>query len=62
MACFTRSGTVCRIFQREKVEEFQLLQLTMGTLKEMGVHAIGPRRRMIHAIDQLSQHYYFKAF
>lgn len=55
-------GQFVDIFQREKVEEFQLLQLTMGTLKEMGVHAVGPRRKLIHAIDQLSQPYYFKAF
>lgn len=55
-------GQFVDIFQREKVEEFHLLQLTMGTLKEMGAHAVGPRRKLIHAIDRLSQPYYFKAF
>lgn len=55
-------GQFVDIFQREKVEEFHLLQLTMGALKEMGAHAVGPRRKLIHAIDRLSQPYYFKAF
>ncbi|GLJ53249.1 hypothetical protein SUGI_1134860 [Cryptomeria japonica] len=50
------------IFQREKVDEFRLLQLTMATLKEMGAHAVGPRRKLIHAIDCLSQPYHFGAF
>eukprot|EP01018_Ginkgo_biloba_P031331 Gb_01244 [translate_table: standard] len=55
-------GQFVEIFQREKIKEFQLLQLTMGTLKEMGAHAVGPRRKLIHAIDQLSRPYYFEAF
>ena len=50
------------IFQREKVEESQLLQLTMGTLKEMGVHVVWPQINLIHVIDQRRQPYYFKAF
>lgn len=50
------------IFQREKVDEFCLLQLTMATLKEMGSYAVGPRRKLIHAIDCLSQPYNYRAF
>ncbi|KAG9453265.1 hypothetical protein H6P81_006169 [Aristolochia fimbriata] len=47
------------IFQRENVDKLQLLNLTMGTLKDMGATAVGPRRKLIHAIDRLSQPYYF---
>ncbi|XP_068644129.1 uncharacterized protein [Aristolochia californica] len=47
------------IFQRENVDKLQLLNLTMGKLKDMGAVAVGPRRKLIHAIDRLSQPYYF---
>ncbi|XP_068669307.1 uncharacterized protein [Aristolochia californica] len=47
------------IFQRENVDKLQLLNLTMGKLNDMGATAVGPRRKLIHAIDRLSQPYYF---
>lgn len=55
LSCFTK------VFEREKVGKYQLVNLTMRTLKEMGMDAVGPRRKLIHAIDRLCQPYYFKA-
>eukprot|EP00262_Sarcandra_glabra_P009930 TRINITY_DN24764_c0_g1_i1.p1 TRINITY_DN24764_c0_g1~~TRINITY_DN24764_c0_g1_i1.p1 ORF type:complete len:329 (-),score=49.50 TRINITY_DN24764_c0_g1_i1:308-1294(-) len=49
------------MFQRENIDKYQLLDLTMGKLKDMGAVAVGPRRKLIHAIDRLCQPYYFKS-
>ncbi|KAK9170219.1 hypothetical protein Syun_002359 [Stephania yunnanensis] len=51
-----------QIFRRNNMNKFQLLSLTMSKLKDMGADAVGPRRKLIHAIECLSQPYYFKAF
>nr|XP_029121117.1 uncharacterized protein LOC105043076 isoform X1 [Elaeis guineensis] len=50
-----------RIFEREKLGVYQLVNLTMSKLKDMGADAVGPRRKLIHALDRLCQPYYFKA-
>lgn len=50
-----------KVFEREKVQKYQLVNLTMSMLKEMGTDAVGPRRKLIHAIDCLCQPYYLKA-
>ncbi|KAG1346831.1 putative Connector enhancer of kinase suppressor of ras 2 [Cocos nucifera] len=49
------------IFEREKLGVYQLVNLTMSELKDMGADAVGPRRKLIHALDRLCQPYYFKA-
>lgn len=41
------------IFQSKSINKYQLANLTMEKLKEMGSHAVGPRRKLIHAIDCL---------
>ncbi|KAJ0985955.1 hypothetical protein J5N97_004311 [Dioscorea zingiberensis] len=53
----TRFSTV---FDREKFSLYQLVSLTMSKLKDVGVDAVGPRRKLIHAIDRLCQPYYIK--
>lgn len=52
-------GQFIQIFKRENIDKIQLLNLTMGELKDMGATAVGPRRKLIHAIDTLCQPYYF---
>ncbi|KAL4193034.1 hypothetical protein AMTRI_Chr06g174870 [Amborella trichopoda] len=49
------------LFHTQKIDGIQLLELTMAKLKDMGANAVGPRRKLIHAIDNLSQPYYYKA-
>ncbi|WOK95672.1 hypothetical protein Cni_G04379 [Canna indica] len=51
-------GQFIRIFEREKVGIYQLVNLTMGKLKDMGADAVGPRRKLIHAVECLSKPYY----
>ncbi|KAK6944167.1 Sterile alpha motif domain [Dillenia turbinata] len=43
-----------RIFQGKKAHKFQLVNLTMKRLKDMGADAVGPRRKLMHAIESLS--------
>ncbi|KAK9289733.1 hypothetical protein L1049_007892 [Liquidambar formosana] len=50
-----------RIFRGKSVNKFQLVNLTMKKLKDMGADAVGPRRKLMHAIDCLCQPYCFKA-
>ncbi|KAF6169883.1 hypothetical protein GIB67_034275 [Kingdonia uniflora] len=50
-----------QIFRKKNVKNIQLLSLTMEKLKDMGADAVGPRRKLIHAIDCLSQSYCFRA-
>ncbi|XXG81078.1 hypothetical protein AAC387_Pa09g1797 [Persea americana] len=52
-------GQFIQMFQREKIGKLQLLNLTMGKLKDMGANAVGPRRKLMHAIDCLCQPCYF---
>ncbi|OVA00856.1 Sterile alpha motif domain [Macleaya cordata] len=48
-------GQYVQMFRGRNVnDKFQLLNLTMGKLKDMGVIAVGPRRKLMHAIDCLS--------
>ncbi|GMH23026.1 hypothetical protein Nepgr_024869 [Nepenthes gracilis] len=49
-----------RVFQRRKLSNFQLVNLSMKKLKDMGAHAVGPRRKLMHAIDCLGQPYCFE--
>ncbi|XP_020267835.1 uncharacterized protein LOC109843311 isoform X2 [Asparagus officinalis] len=51
-----------KVFEREKVGKYELVNLTMSMLKDMGTDAVGPRRKLIHAIDGLCQPDCFKAF
>lgn len=48
------------IFQGKNVNKFQLVNLTMKKLKDMGADAVGPRRKLMHAIDCLCQPYCFE--
>lgn len=48
-------GQFVRIFQRKSVNKFQLVNLTMKKLKDMGANAVGPRRKLIHAINCVCQ-------
>ncbi|XP_062195495.1 uncharacterized protein LOC133898781 [Phragmites australis] len=46
-------GWFVDILDSEKLGMYQLVSLTMNQLKEMGLVAVGPRRKLIHAIDSL---------
>lgn len=48
------------IFQSRSVNKFQLANLTMQKLKDMGAVAVGPRRKLMHAIDCLCQPHCFE--
>lgn len=41
------------LFQEQKIEEGDLPRLTMSSLKEIGVQAVGPRRKLIWMIEHL---------
>lgn len=49
-----------KIFQRRSVNKFQLANLTMQKLKDMGTDAVGPRRKLMHAIDCLCEPHCFQ--
>ncbi|KAF4369049.1 hypothetical protein F8388_013378, partial [Cannabis sativa] len=49
-----------RIFQRKGLSKFHLVNLTMKKLKDMGANAVGPRRKLMHAIDCICQPYCFE--
>lgn len=49
-----------RIFQGKILGMYQLANLTMKKLKDMGASAVGPRRKLIHAIDCVCQPYCFE--
>ncbi|XP_047318858.1 uncharacterized protein LOC124922172 [Impatiens glandulifera] len=51
-----------KIFERKSIGKFQLVNMTMEKLKDMGAHAVGPRRKLMHAIDCLCQPHCFEAF
>lgn len=50
------------IFQRKSINKFQLVSLTMKKLKDMGANAVGPRRKLIHAIECVCQPYSSETF
>lgn len=52
-------GQFVRIFQRKGLSKFQLVNLTMKKLKDMGANAVGPRRKLMHAIDCFCQPCFF---
>jgi hypothetical protein len=53
-------GWFIDILDSEKLGMYQLVSLTMNQLKEMGLVAVGPRRKLIHAIDSLSRLHQFE--
>uniref|UniRef100_A0A2P2J529 Uncharacterized protein MANES_08G038100 n=1 Tax=Rhizophora mucronata TaxID=61149 RepID=A0A2P2J529_RHIMU len=53
-------GQFVRIFHGKSVDKFQLVNLTMKKLKDMGANAVGPRRKLMHAIDCICQPYCFE--
>nr|KAJ0221732.1 hypothetical protein LSAT_V11C200087570 [Lactuca sativa] len=46
-------GQFVKIFRCKRVGKMQLVNLTMKKLKDMGAVAVGPRRKLMHAIDCL---------
>ncbi|KAK9061489.1 hypothetical protein SSX86_018670 [Deinandra increscens subsp. villosa] len=46
-------GQFVKIFRCKRVGKMQLVNLTMKKLKDMGADAVGPRRKLMHAIDCL---------
>ncbi|KAL3628117.1 hypothetical protein CASFOL_027163 [Castilleja foliolosa] len=53
-------GHFVKIFRTRSVSKFQLANLTMKKLKDMGIVAVGPRRKLIHAIDCLCEPHCFQ--
>ncbi|KAL8132172.1 hypothetical protein AgCh_007893 [Apium graveolens] len=47
-------------FRGRRISKFHLVNLTMNKLKDMGVLAVGPRRKLMHSIDCLCQPHCFK--
>lgn len=54
-------GQFVRLFQGKNVNKFQLVNLTMKKLKDMGADAVGPRRKLMHAIECVCQPYCLEA-
>lgn len=50
-------GQFVRIFRCRRINEFQLANMTMKKLKDMGAAAVGPRRKLMHAIDCICDPY-----
>jgi len=46
-------GVFVGLFEERNIDEEALVQLTMEALKEMGVYAVGPRRKLIWEIQNL---------
>lgn len=54
-------GRFVKVFHRRKVGKFHLTNLTMEKLKVMGgTNAVGPRRKLMHAIDCLCEPHCFQ--
>ncbi|KAL0346937.1 UNVERIFIED_CONTAM: hypothetical protein Scaly_1709700 [Sesamum calycinum] len=49
-----------KVFQRRSITKFQLANLTMKKLKDMGTDAVGPRRKLMHAINCLCEPHCFQ--
>ncbi|KAH6802830.1 hypothetical protein C2S51_034276 [Perilla frutescens var. frutescens] len=49
-----------KVFQRRRVSKFHLANLTMQKLKDMGTDPVGPRRKLMHAIDCLCEPHCFQ--
>ncbi|KAL9270530.1 hypothetical protein AKJ16_DCAP15063, partial [Drosera capensis] len=50
-----------KIFKGKVVSRLQVANLSMKKLKDMGALAVGPRRKLMHALDCLCQPYCFEA-
>ncbi|KNA06878.1 hypothetical protein SOVF_177020 [Spinacia oleracea] len=50
------------ILRAKNVNKFHLADLSMKKLKDMGAHAVGPRRKLIHAIDCVCQPYSYAPY
>nr|BAD05261.1 hypothetical protein [Oryza sativa Japonica Group]BAD05621.1 hypothetical protein [Oryza sativa Japonica Group] len=50
------------ILDSEKLGMHQIVSLTMNQLKDMGLDAVGPRRKLIHGIESVSQPNEFEMF
>ncbi|XP_004303425.1 PREDICTED: uncharacterized protein LOC101310237 [Fragaria vesca subsp. vesca] len=48
-----------KIFQRKGFSKFHLVNLNMKKLKDMGANAVGPRRKLMHAIECFCQPSYY---
>lgn len=55
-------GWFVNILDSEEMGMYQIVSLTMNQLKEMGLIAVGPRRKLIHAIDSLCKPRQFEMF
>lgn len=55
-------GWFVSILDSEEMGMYQIVSLTMNQLKEMGLVAVGPRRKLIHGIDSLSKPRQFEMF
>ncbi|XP_006659369.1 uncharacterized protein LOC102720348 [Oryza brachyantha] len=55
-------GWFVDILDSEKLGMYQIVSLTMNQLKDMGLDAVGPRRKLIHAIECVSQPNQFEMF
>ncbi|GAB2235623.1 hypothetical protein Droror1_Dr00026054 [Drosera rotundifolia] len=49
-----------KVFKGKVVSRLQLANLSMKKLKDMGALAVGPRRKLMHALDCLCQPYCFE--
>ena len=55
-------GWFVNLLDSEEMGMYQIVSLTMNQLKEMGLIAVGPRRKLIHAIDSLCKPRQFEMF
>ncbi|VAI88683.1 unnamed protein product [Triticum turgidum subsp. durum] len=55
-------GWFVKILDSEGIGMYQMVSLTMSQLKEMGLIAVGPRRKLIHAIDSICKPGQFEMF
>ncbi|KAM3211655.1 hypothetical protein ACQJBY_065034 [Aegilops geniculata] len=55
-------GWFVKKLDSEGIGMYQMVSLTMNQLKEMGLVAVGPRRKLIHAIDSLCKPGQFEMF
>ena len=55
-------GWFVNILDTEEMGMYQIVSLTMNQLKEMGLNAVGPRRKLIHAIDSICKPRQFEMF
>ncbi|GAA0152825.1 hypothetical protein LIER_11206 [Lithospermum erythrorhizon] len=49
-----------KVFRCKGIDKYHLACLTTGKLKQMGVYTVGPRRKLLQAIDRICQPYCFR--